>query len=322
MLELHLFGPGQGCYAESPLTAFPSQQYYRLLCYLLLNRGRPHYRERLAAIFWGEYSTSASRTYLRSALWRLRQALQSAGVPVDEYLAVNDNSVSFLTSGRYWLDVEAFEAAVGCCQETPEEDLTSEQAVRLESAVDLYAGDLLEGIYDDWCLYDRERLRIHYLDVLGTLLVFHELNGTHERGLMYGKRILASDPTRERAHRQIMRLYWFLGERSEALAQYQCCSQMLSEELGVSPMASTTLLYRQMVSNQFDPAGWREHGSVQRSEPYKHEESIRAIARDALDKLRRLQAMTEETAVELGQIEHLIHKALGITRPKEPTPPV
>ena len=75
MLSIQLFGPGRASYGNRMLPGFPNQQFYGLFCFLLLNRYRPYRREQLAAVFWGEYSTSVSRKYLRDALWRLRARL-------------------------------------------------------------------------------------------------------------------------------------------------------------------------------------------------------------------------------------------------------
>ena len=326
MLELQLFGTGQARYCDQPLPGFPNQQSYLLLCYLLLNRHHPHHRERLAALFWSEYPTTTSRKYLRNALWRLRHALQSVGAPVDEYLLISDDSVSLLTPSRYWLDVEVFETTITRYQDLSGQESTPEQAAHLEEAVDLYVGDLLEGVYEDWCLYDRERLSLLHLNALSKLIVFHELNGTYERGLAYGERILARDHTREKVHRQMMRLHWLLGDRNAALAQYKRCVQVLREDLGIPPMEETRLLYEQMVHSQFDPSTTLRPGSGQgsghrpASRPVRHDDplsvliesddSIQPLAEHALQKLQHLQAIIEETGTELRHIEHLISKAL------------
>ena len=318
MLELQLFGTGQARYCDHPLPGFPNQQSYLLLCYLLLNRHHPHHRERLAALFWSEYATTISRKYLRNALWRLRHALQSVGAPVDEYLLISDDSVSFVSSSRYWLDVEVFETTITRYQDLSRQESTPEQAAHLEEAVDLYVGDLLEGVYEDWCLYDRERLSLLHLNALSKLIVFHELNGTCERGLAYGERILARDHTREKVHRQMMRLYGLLGDRNAALAQYKRCVQVLREELGIPPMEETKLLYKRMVHSQSDPSTGSGHRptsrSVRHEDPLsitiKSEDSVQPLAEHALQKLQRLQAIIEETSVELRHIERLISKAL------------
>lgn len=310
MLELQLFGTGQARYCNRPLPGFPNQQSYLLLCYLLLNRHHPHHRERLAALFWSEYPTTTSRKYLRNALWRLRHALQSVGAPADKYLLISDDSVSFVSSIRYWLDVEVFETTITRYQDLSGQELTPEQAAHLKEAVDLYVGDLLEGVYEDWCLYDRERLSLLHLNALSKLMVFHELSGTYERGLAYGERILACDHTREKVHRQMMRLYWLLGDRNAALAQYKRCVQVLREDLGIPPMEETRLLYKRMVHNQSDPTSRPVRHDDPLSFTIKSDDSIQPLAEHALQKLQRLQAIIEETSVELRYIERLISKAL------------
>ena len=310
MLKIKLFGTGQANHRGVPLSGFPNQQSYLLLCYLLLDRHHPHHRERLAAIFWGESSTQTSRKLLRNVLWRLRGSLESAGVPSKEYLDISEDSVSWLCSSDYWLDVEVFETTIAQYQGLAVGDLTPEQIEVLEESVALYAGDLLENIYEDWCLYDRERLRLLYLSALSTLVAFHETNGSYERGLAYGKSILARDETRERVHRQMMRLYWCSGDRHAALAQYKRCAQILLEELGIPPMDETTLLYQQMSHNQFDPANWPAHPETVSTENTWEEAPVDPLAQHALQKLQHLQAMLEETSIELRQVERLISIAL------------
>jgi len=310
MLKLRLFGTGRASYFDRPLAGFPNQQCFLLLCYLLLNRHHPHHRERLAAVFWSECSSATSRQYLRNALWRLRQALRSAGVAADDFLSISEESVSFLGTSPYWLDIEVFESTVTQLQEIKDQDLTTEHVARIEEVVDLYAGDLLEGVYDDWCLYDRERLRLLYLTALTRLLVFHELDGTYERGLAYGNLILARDPTREKVHRALMRLYWLLGDRNEALTQYNCCAQILRQELGVRPMDQTTRLYEQMVHNQFDPANRPIYRDDPLPERLRQAQSAELLGKHALEKVRQLQGIAEDTRAELHLIERLISRAL------------
>jgi DNA-binding SARP family transcriptional activator len=310
MLKVQLFGKGEASYDGLALDGFPGQQCHRLLCYLLLNRHHPHPRERLAAVFWAEYPTATSRTYLRTCLWRLRQALSDSGAPADEYLLCVDDSLTFPNSGPYWLDVEAFEGVVNTCRSLPGDRLAPEQARDLESAAALYAGDLLEGTYDDWCLYDRERLRLLHLNLLCKLLAYHEGAGTYEQGLDYAQRILARDPTREKVHRQVMRLYWLMGNPVEALAQYRCCVQILHEELGIEPTAKTSALYEQMLHNRFDPSRWPVHRQNGLPERLARDEASRPAGEQLLDRLRRLEAVTAETGAELHEVRRLMEKAL------------
>jgi DNA-binding SARP family transcriptional activator len=322
MLEVNLFGAGQARYADRPLAGFPSRQCYLLLCYLLLNRQRAHPRERLAAVFWSKYPTPVSLKYLRNCIWQIRKAFQSIGAPAEEYLSIKDSSVSFQCSSPHWLDVEAFETQVTPRQDIAGQQLTSEQAAQFERAVDLYVGDLLEGVYEDWCLCDRERLQLMYLNALGKLMVFHEVHGTYEHGLTCGERILAQDDIREKTHRDMMRLYWLLGDRAAALAQYKRCAQILRETLGIKPMEETTRLYRQIVHDQHGPP----HCSACHDGPLTWTASSggprELVAEYVLQKVHRLQATIDEASAELHQIEPLLREAILHSQHPQPPAPV
>src|SRR5438105_14826921 len=123
MLQLRLFGTGQAQYLDQVFPSFPQQQPYYLLCYLILNRYQPQNRERLAAVFWSDYPTAISRKYLRDALWRLRHIFITAGAPLAMYLTITDNSVAFVNSAPYWLDVEIFEDTMKRCQDISGTDM-------------------------------------------------------------------------------------------------------------------------------------------------------------------------------------------------------
>jgi DNA-binding SARP family transcriptional activator len=328
MLKLKLFGSGQaslgsmtaegsiGTSEWQSFAHFPSQQAHLLLCYLLLNSKYPHLRDQLASVFWGEYTTQASRKYLRNSLWKLRQMFEEAQADLDDYLFVNDESVTFIRTSPYWLDVEVFEGAVEACQDVTGQEILLEQANALEEAVELYAGDLLEGVDFDWCIYERERLNLLYLEALHKLMVYHAAQGSYERGLAYGERILGQDPTREKVHVQMMRLYWLLGNRSAALAQYKRCVQILREELGIAPLQDTTAVYQQMIHNQFSPPVQRVRGvNTPSAETLALStagttSTLATKVEKVLQRLQVLERLVDETNAELRQIETLIHSDL------------
>jgi DNA-binding SARP family transcriptional activator len=312
MFKLKLFGTGQAWYDDQSLPNFPSQQSYLLLCYLLLNSRHPHPRDQLATIFWGEYPTHISRKYLRNGLWRLRQVFEGVGAPFDEFLSVSDDSIAFISTSRTWLDVDVFDNTVSACQDTPGYRLSEEQAANLETAMELYNSDLLIGVYQDWCIYDRERLSLLYLNSLSKLMIYYEGNGAYERGLACGERILARDNTREKVHLQMMRLYWHMGDRNAALAQYKRCAQILRDEIGISPLKETSSVYLQMINNRFNPEGIL-HGKQDSPLGGRNagdEESKGSPGQQALHKLQYLHEVIEEASRELRYLENLIQTAL------------
>src|SRR6185436_8118355 len=117
-------------------------------------------------------------------------------------------------------------------------------------AVEFYRGDLLEGCYQDWCLYERELLQNKYLPILDKLLGYCLVHQEFDAGQRYGGLILRYDRARERTHQLLMRLHFLAGDRTGALRQYERCVVALREELGVQPDRRTVALYEEIRGSQ------------------------------------------------------------------------
>jgi DNA-binding SARP family transcriptional activator len=229
------------------LSGFDARKIQQLLCYLLLHRDHPQPREVLASLLWADNSTDQSKKYLRQTLWQLQSALdQNHKLFNGSLLTVEADWVDLHSGADLWLDVAAFEDAFTPVQDIQGRDLDPEKAQLLEHAVQLYHGDLLEGWYEDWCLFERERFQNMYLAMLDKLMGYCEANNQYETGIVYGTRILFFDRAREHTHRHLMLLQYLAGNRSAALRQYERCSVALNEELGVKPAKSTLALYDQI----------------------------------------------------------------------------
>jgi len=304
MLRVRLFGTGRARYSDRPLVGFPSQQPHLLFCFLILNHRRGHHRESLAALFWGDYPTQASRKNLRNALWRLRHAFSEVGADLESYLTVNEETVSFSPSDEYWCDVLAFEETLRALDAVPGYALSAEQAAAIEQALRWYAGDLLQGIFEEWCLIDRERLSLLHLDALAKMMIFNARDGDYERALAYGARILALDNTREKVHREMIRLHWLAGDRAAALGQYKRCVQILRETFGVSPMEETSRLYRQILHTAGEPSEGDKHAFLG---PDSAQPRPTRLGEPLLHHVRRIQDLLEEARAELGRVERSLN---------------
>jgi DNA-binding SARP family transcriptional activator len=244
ILRVSLFGAFDVRYGEQPLTGLGAHKLQELLCFLVLHRDRPHPREVLASLLWGGHPTSQSKRYLRKALWQLQAVLGSQSDPtVHSPLLVDRVCVQFDPTADLWLDVALFEQAWHSVRGLTAKELDSRHIRDLRAAVDLYRGDLLEGWYEDWCVYKREWLQNMYLAMLGKLMAYCEMHHQYEAGTAYGERILRHDRAHERTHRRLMRLSYLSGDRTAAIRQYQRCVAALREELGVKPSKRTVALY-------------------------------------------------------------------------------
>lgn len=253
VLRISLFGKFDTRYGEEVLTGLGSHKVQELFCYLLLFRNRALPRESLADLLWTDCSTSQSKRYLRKALWQLQVVLESQSKIIrDRLLIVKPDWVQVNPEADFWLDVAVFEEVFYRTEGVPGRELDSDKVQALQRAVDLYQGDLLEGWYQDWCLYERERLQHLYMAMLDKLMDYCETRGKYETGLVYGSRILRYDRARERTHRRLMRLHYLARDRTSALRQYERCVAALEEELDVRPAKRTVALFEQIRMDQID----------------------------------------------------------------------
>lgn len=247
-LSVCLFGKlSLQCNGRS-VPGFEARKIQQLLCYLLVHRDHPHPREVLAGLFWGDHSTDQSKKHLRQTLWQLQSALDQKRESSNgsSLLTVDAGWVDLHSGVELWLDVAEFEKGFKPVQDIQGCDLDPEKAQLLEQAAHLYRGDLLEGWYDDWCLFERERLQNIYLAMLDKLMGYCEAHKQYETGILHGFRILFFDRAREHTHQHLMRLQYLAGNRTAALRQYERCSAALDEELGVKPAKFTHALYEQI----------------------------------------------------------------------------
>lgn len=243
-LSIQLFGKPTIQVDGFRINGFDSRRNQELLAYLLVYRDASHTRERLAEMLWQASSTSQSKKYLRQALWQLQQLL-----PIARLIEAEPDWIRITPDSPYWLDVAEFEGAFADAQGIPGQQLSETVAAQLDRAAALYRGDLLEGWYSDWCLYERERLQNMWLAMLDKLMSYCEVTVQYEAGIAYGTRVLRIDRARERTHRQLMRLAYLAGDRTGALRQYERCIQALEEELNVQPGRLTEELHQQILND-------------------------------------------------------------------------
>lgn len=245
-LHVHLFGRFRANVESGNSVTFEGRKAQELFCYLLLFHRRPHARESLAAVLWDENSTAQSKQYLRKALWQLQTALDTHLALDERIIRVDADWIQLDISNALWLDVAVFERVFAAVQGVLGHTLDRETCAVLQDTVDLYAGDLLEGWYPDWSLFERVRFEQMYLAMLDKIIDYCETHAEYEQGMAYGSRVLCIEPAHERTHRRLMRLYYMAGDRTSALRQYHRCLIALDEELHVDPSARTVALYNQI----------------------------------------------------------------------------
>ncbi|HEY5425417.1 MAG TPA: AAA family ATPase, partial [Candidatus Tumulicola sp.] len=246
-IRFRLFGHVAVEVGGAPFKLATPRKTLPILAYLLLNRDVPVARDFLAYVMWPDDEEESARNKLRMSLHDLGRVLPpQLG---DDALMVDGNSVRLRPGLNLWLDVADFDRFV-------------RDPVRLEEGVDLYRGDLLASLYDEWVVPERERRRSAYLAALTQLVSLARRRRDFAGGIDRAQQILAIDPWREDVVRQLVALRSDSGDRAGALAEYERFAQRLSAELNVDPMPETVTLRDAIVRGAaveaeapFEPAG-------------------------------------------------------------------
>jgi len=283
----------------------PGRRTKELLGYLLLFRERPHHREVLAATLWPESSTAQSKKYLRQALWHLGAFGTGLG---DGQLLSGHSEWIQVDARRVRLDVAELEDAFAPVRLVPGEQIEPEAAVALKRVAPLYRGDLLEGCYQDWCVYERERVKALYLSLLEKLLAYCEVHAEPEEGLIYGEELLRHERAHERAHWRLMRLHYQAGDRTAALRQFERCREALKEELQTAPGERIHNLYEQIRSDAGLGAPPRRWGPTTPGGP------------DRDDSVHPAPNALEQALDALSLASKLVEEAIRAARSAQPPP--
>jgi DNA-binding SARP family transcriptional activator len=253
-LVISLFHKLSIIHKGSAIAGLDARRLQELLCYLLVYRHQAHCRETLASRLWDNMSTAQSKKQLRQTLWQLQTALDAVTNTNDEpLLLVEPEWITVNPQAPLVLDLAQFDQGFQAVQTLRGQELTAAQAAQLQAVVNLYQGDLLEGWYYDWCIFERERYQSIYLGLLDKLMDYCEGEQRYSEGIIYGTQILHYDRAREHTHRRLMRLHFLAGNRTAALRQYHTCVTALHEELDVGPAQRTVELYNQVKDDQLAP---------------------------------------------------------------------
>jgi DNA-binding SARP family transcriptional activator len=241
MRHLRLLGPARvehidtnpegGMGDAGSIPRFRSQRAVGLLGYLTSER-RTIAREYLATLLWPDEASGTGRGKLRRELYNLVKILPGCW-------ETDAQTVRFLPAKNTSVDIYMLQAM--------------ETEKRWQGAADLLGGEFLEGLYlsdnsrfETWLLAEREHWRERSRVILASARDALTRRGHYAEAVGYGQRLLQLAPWDEEAHRQVMYLLAWTGQREAAIRQFALCQQALAEQLAVAPSPETADLLRQI----------------------------------------------------------------------------
>lgn len=280
-VQLCLFGkPSILC--DGRTVELVSNKAIALLSFLSVTPA-PQSREQLIGLLWAESTTEAARKNLRNTLWTLRRVLGEDVIISDgDHLSLHQD---------IQVDVRAFEHLVhGQPVVEPHTTPTSPASSlvqradtppaapvhpevlprnsewyfaltqRYQSALHLYRGPFLDGLvlpdavaWELWLTTERERWHQSVMHLLEQLVDLWQSMGNWSEVIATARRALLYDNLHEPMYRALIAAHARLGERADALRQYNTLRTLLERELGVQPLPETEQLRTAILNGTLGP---------------------------------------------------------------------
>lgn len=211
-----------------------SAKTFILLAYLALAETPPT-RDQFFALLWPESSQEAARKNLQNMFWQIRSLLSK-----------EQDLIQIRSDGRLTLNADVWVDA-GVFLHAAQQEIKDDQ--QLTETLSLYRGPFIDGLKgidsasaEHWMLNERERLTQVYLHLLTIRIEALRSEGSWAEMLGVARQALALDALQEPLHRYAMLAYARLGQRTEALRQYEQLRVLLDTELGIAPLPETVML--------------------------------------------------------------------------------
>ena len=207
----------------------------RMLAAYLLYKKKPQHREVLMETFWPDKPYKQARNCLNATMHQIHVAARNAcpglklfSVRVDHYAICEKVSIES--------DVQLFQLQIKLAARFEQEKRLSRMINCLETTIAYYGGDFMEDdLYERWVEEERSALQQAVIFALDKLSHYYSLDGKPDIAIPICCRLLQVDNCREDVHRRLMRCYYRIGQRSQAIRQFEVCRDVLKNELGVQP---------------------------------------------------------------------------------------
>ncbi len=243
-LQIFLFGNFEILLNHQKIHSelWQSRQLRTILKLLIIRRGKPVPGSQIIEKVWPDKNPEQAAQHLYVRISQIRKILKKSGFQdciqtVDGgYVFQPDPFLEKDGELSIWIDVDEFEQKADQGREHLENRAFDQAITLFKKAITHYRADfLVEDLYEDWTISERERLRDRYLMALTEMAEAYAQTGRYRHAIDVSQKVLSVDPCRESTFVQLMLYYYHLGERSKSLEVFERCQKTLSQEMEVDP---------------------------------------------------------------------------------------
>ena len=246
VLAIQCLGPFCVLHGDRKLEPWPNRRAKAVFKYLIVHGERPVPKETLMDVFWPDTGVDAARNNLNVAVHALRRFLRDGHEKVS-HVVFHGGCYMIDPALPLWVDAAEFERLANAGEEHERRGRLPEAVRDLHAAEALYQGGLFDDDpYEEWMLARRRELQDRYVGVLERLGELYRAADDDRACLDVARKIVAVEPFREAAHRELMRCYARQGQQHLALRQYLDCAAALQDALDTPPEPRTVELYERI----------------------------------------------------------------------------
>ncbi|MFF3629457.1 BTAD domain-containing putative transcriptional regulator [Streptomyces sp. NPDC002164] len=248
-ISVRALGAFKVTFNGDPVERWQAGKARKLLQFLLLHRDQVVSRDSLYDALWPDASTAANSSSLKVAVHALRKILQQAqrlhsSEHLNSSLRVHTYESGYkLETRNVWTDFNEFESLVDRAYNAQKNHELHRADELYSKASEIYEGEFLPGLTDDWATTQREWLRSRQLVALNFLSERHLKQGDHLGVIDVCRRMLAVDSLHEDSYRMLISVHAELGQLTQVQRWYRLCVKRLRDELQVPPNDKTQRMY-------------------------------------------------------------------------------
>ena len=236
MLEIYTFGGVDIQVDGIPVGNLHSKKALGLLIFLALSP-KPVKRQYIAALFWGTSSQDQANNNLRVLLCGIRKQLR-------QYVTIDRETVGLVSSSEIWIDAINLNSFI--------------VANQIRSALSIYQGEFMRGFFlrnciefENWMTIIQEQFHEELLEAIYSGILSSIEVGNNSEAIYLAREYIKLCPISESVYFQLMTALVLSGRREAAIFEYQKCTDILKEELGILPDNHLTMLFQQIANGDF-----------------------------------------------------------------------
>lgn len=227
--------------------AWTTKRSRDILCFIA---SRPHRRaskEIIIDTFWRETDFEAVEKNFHPTISHIRKALNSNQPLKQNFLLYRAGDYQLNPDFAYRIDLEEFDNCLAQGESRRRSGDIDGCVEAFNRAIELYRGEFMAGVYEEWVDEQRAYYREQQLRMLESLAGFAQKREQWSESLRLAQAILREDPFREDIHLLIMRAFAQAGNRVAVKEQYETLKKLLDDELGVEPAPETKKAVRELL---------------------------------------------------------------------------